>query len=550
MAKKLRYTPGPPPLKVLAKYPNWRNALDEEGEDGQDESTIRPDDVSDHIGPETEFTAADITLVSGKRLPALLFGATDLWNGNAESIAVYEGSQIWHLEFSDRAWWASKYPEGNESLVDQSKFPATVVSRLPGVPNGSSLKFELLAKGKLLRDKAAPQTGAGSSLNLPFPPKDISSGHTPETEPPNHETSNDKPSAEWIAQMKREIAARGYFGVDLWSKYNWKKQQYDPNYNAALRGEPHAEVDSALNHVLLPVLARAEFCRVFKLDTDTPAELEHVAIEERRRWIRELTHSKARATFIDLAAAPPLKEKQFWWWLIRRGRGLVAGIPVNLLEIDELFRQSTSPNILTNLGVVIDPIAIEFAKDKTRGGQFVCLCPDKHSGIQLHIFAGQDLVLDLFDRAVNAPRPPGITTRMDSRYWVLTFEQEKALHFLFEAEEKKSTEFLSAALKAAIANLNHPATVLRALAAGEILAAAHGKPAALYNGSHNARDINRSVLRLAKKLPAPVPEILKLARDVIAIIAGHSSSPKEIWLSQEARDLWRERQVDLHSRLK
>lgn len=547
MPKKLRYTPGPPPARVLNRYPNWLLALDEEGEDGQDESTVRPDTVSDHIGPQTQFTAADITLVSGKKLPALLVGMRELWNGNAEQITVYEGKEAWDLELSDRAWWPS---EGNEALVDQSNLPATVVSRLPGVPGGSPLKFELLAKGKLLRPKPASPTDASPSVRLPFQSKDISAGHTPDTAPPNHETPDGKPSAEWIAVMKKEIAARGYFGVDLWSSYNWKKKRYDPEYNAALRGEPHAEVESVLRQVLLPMLASAEFCRVFKLDVNTPKKFEQVSIQERKRWIRDFTRSAAKPTFVDLVEAPTLRDSQLWWWLMRRSRGLVAGVPVSVLRSSEVFSHADYPQILTNLGVVIDRGAISFAKSKAKGGQSVCLCPSISNGITLEIFAEPSILLDLFDRAVNAPRPKWVFPKPYSRYWVLTFEQKTALNFLFEAEERRNTGFLCAALTAAISNLHHSPTMLRALAAAEILAAIHSKPAALYNGSHNGRSIDRSVLRLAKRMAAPSPDIFKLARDVVAVIADHSSAPIEIWLSDEARELWRARQVDLHSRLK
>jgi len=234
---------------------------------------------------------------------------------------------------------------------------------------------------------------------------------------------------------------------------------------------------------------------------------------------------------------------------MRRSRGLVAGVPVNALRDSDLFRFADYPSVTTNLGVVIDRSAIQFAKDKSATGDFVCVCPRNIKGLELVIFARPDVALDLFDRAVRAPRPGWIFPKLLSRYWVLTFEQQAGIQFLFEAEEAKNMEFLSAALRAAHANLHHPATILRGLAAAEILAAADGKPAALYNG-HKDRSIDRSVLRLAKKLGSPPVEFKKLARDAVAVIADHSSAAKEIWLSDEARRLWRTRQIDLHARLK
>jgi hypothetical protein len=261
------------------------------------------------------------------------------------------------------------------------------------------------------------------------------------------------------------------------------------------------------------------------------------------------TRSKAKAMFVDLAAAPPLSEAQFWWWLIRRSGGLIAGVPARVLLSSDLFCHADYPEIITNLGAVIDRTAIKFARESAKANRIVCLCPDKHNGIQLQIFAEPGIALNLFDRAVDAPRPNWVFPKPYSRYWVLTFEQKSALRFLFEAEEKRNMEFLCLALKSAVSNPHHRATVLRALAAAEILAAAHGKPAAQYNG-HRDRSIDRSVLRLAKKLTRPSPKTLKVAREIVAVIADHSKAPKEIWLSEEARALWRQRQIDLHARLK
>jgi hypothetical protein len=82
--------------------------------------------------------------------------------------------------------------------------------------------------------------------------------------------------------MRKEIAARGYFGVGLWSSYNWSKKQHDPGYSAALRGEPHQVVDEMLTRVVFPVIAHSQFCRVFRLDADTPKKFESVALQERK----------------------------------------------------------------------------------------------------------------------------------------------------------------------------------------------------------------------------------------------------------------------------
>lgn len=548
MAKKYRYTGELPPASVLKNFPNWVQAVDEEGEDGQDETTIRPDTVIDHIAPQTEYTAADITLASGKKLTALLGGPRDLWNGNVESIAVYEGDEIWHIDLLSSTWSASAYPEGNANLIEPKHFPATVNSRLPGVPGGKLLKLELLPKGKLARSKISA-SDLTASVRSPFKPRDISAKYTPDAKPPNHETPDGQPSADWMATMKKEIGARGYFSVDLWSSFKWKKRETDPKYEGALRGKPHVEVDEVVAQALLPVLARAKFCRVYNLDANTPKEFESVPAQERKQWLGNFIKTRTKETFLDLATQPPSRDNRFWWWLIRRSRGLVAGVPVGVLQNSHLIHHGDYPNVITNLGAVLDQSVIRFAKTKSAQGDQVCVCPDKRGGIQLHILGRVDVVLDLFDRAVKAPRPDWIFPKMYSRYWVLTFEQNTGLNFLFEAEKEKTMEFLLAAVNAAISNLNHPATILRALGAAEIVAVANGKPAAIYNG-HKDRSIDRTVLRLGKKIPKPSLDVLKHVRDVVSIIADYSPAPKEIWLSNEGRRLWRTRQIDLHARLK
>ena len=43
MPREHRYTGEFPPIEVIARFANWDYALDEEGESGQDETTIRPE---------------------------------------------------------------------------------------------------------------------------------------------------------------------------------------------------------------------------------------------------------------------------------------------------------------------------------------------------------------------------------------------------------------------------------------------------------------------------------------------------------------------------
>lgn len=62
MPKPLRFTGQNPPPELWRTYPNWLNAFEEEGEAGQDETTLVPHEVQTHIAPHTAFTAATVCL--------------------------------------------------------------------------------------------------------------------------------------------------------------------------------------------------------------------------------------------------------------------------------------------------------------------------------------------------------------------------------------------------------------------------------------------------------------------------------------------------------
>jgi hypothetical protein len=71
MPKKHRYTGENPPVEVLAKFPNWVNAYDEEGELGQDETTLKPDFIDTHVTRDTAFTAVTLHLLMAPPIPCL-----------------------------------------------------------------------------------------------------------------------------------------------------------------------------------------------------------------------------------------------------------------------------------------------------------------------------------------------------------------------------------------------------------------------------------------------------------------------------------------------
>ena len=72
MPEPLRFTSENPPPHLWANFPNWRNALEEEGEKGRDETTLMPDEVQAPIGEDTSFTAGKVRLLDGREFPAFL----------------------------------------------------------------------------------------------------------------------------------------------------------------------------------------------------------------------------------------------------------------------------------------------------------------------------------------------------------------------------------------------------------------------------------------------------------------------------------------------
>ena len=135
MAKPLRYTGCWPPTEVLARYPNWVLAIDEEGEPDQDETTIKPEAQQAFISDETDYSAASAHLANG----STAIGILSLIHGKIDAIDVYDGSDWWRLkgEFNQKQWtpfvetWLP--PEKRRpsvSLSDSDRFPMLIASRL------------------------------------------------------------------------------------------------------------------------------------------------------------------------------------------------------------------------------------------------------------------------------------------------------------------------------------------------------------------------------------------------------------------------------------
>jgi hypothetical protein len=144
---KLRFTGEWPPVEYLEQYPNWTNAYDEEGEEGQDETTLKPHEQQAFIDDEVSFTVGDVITAGGKKHLALI----EVIRGVPQAVHVF-GEESWGLELMYRAKrWASLrqdwVPEEKRvkavSLHDPELFPLQVVSRLPRVDGGQRIEFRI-----------------------------------------------------------------------------------------------------------------------------------------------------------------------------------------------------------------------------------------------------------------------------------------------------------------------------------------------------------------------------------------------------------------------
>lgn len=139
----VRYTGENPPENVLLKFPNWIQALDEEGVEGQDETTMKPDENQKVISVGTQHTAADVSIYSGKNCAALL----SLEKGRVESVTVYDG--MWSVKIEGDKWQPEKWAHDTRYHGNTTDFPITVKSRLPYVRTRCPIEFQLFPDGSI-----------------------------------------------------------------------------------------------------------------------------------------------------------------------------------------------------------------------------------------------------------------------------------------------------------------------------------------------------------------------------------------------------------------
>jgi hypothetical protein len=136
MCARLRFTSQNPPPELWPEHPNWRNAYEEEGERGQDETTLMPDEVQTHISDSTSFSAGVARFNDGREFPAFLAVLFNEFIG----CRVYEKSIPWRIYHSprDKRWVSFRaewLPESERppfvSFDDAAVFPLEIHMAVP-----------------------------------------------------------------------------------------------------------------------------------------------------------------------------------------------------------------------------------------------------------------------------------------------------------------------------------------------------------------------------------------------------------------------------------
>jgi len=131
-----RFTGENPPPELLVRYPNWDYALDEEDVEGQDETTLKPEEQQEVIGEFTAFTGGLATLADGRELTALL----EVISGEVWGFEIYDPDGIWRLTYEPdtnrwqpyvESWLPIEQRCHSVSLANERLFPLRVRSTLP-----------------------------------------------------------------------------------------------------------------------------------------------------------------------------------------------------------------------------------------------------------------------------------------------------------------------------------------------------------------------------------------------------------------------------------
>ena len=147
MEERLRFTGANPPPNLWDRYPNWENAIDEEGEPDQDETTLRPSSNQRTIDDHVSFTAGEAVFADGRKVPALLIlvsselGWVDVYPDPSREetwmVCFDSPSSAWIAMNED--WFLNSTNSLRVPVEDDAVFPLNVKSRLPLKSTGNPI---------------------------------------------------------------------------------------------------------------------------------------------------------------------------------------------------------------------------------------------------------------------------------------------------------------------------------------------------------------------------------------------------------------------------
>jgi hypothetical protein len=152
--KALRFTGQNPPIELWRQYPNWRNAYEEESEDGQDESTLMPHEVQTHIGEFTSFSSGIACFNDGREFPVFLA----IGMRGIDGCEVYEKNIPWRIYYSppNKKWLsfeAEWLPENERppfvSFADDTIFPLEIRMTVPWQKSGKLVAYRIGKDGQM-----------------------------------------------------------------------------------------------------------------------------------------------------------------------------------------------------------------------------------------------------------------------------------------------------------------------------------------------------------------------------------------------------------------
>jgi hypothetical protein len=139
---------------LWAKYPNWRNAYEEESEDGQDETTLMPSEVQTHIDENTSFTAGIVRFHNGHEFRAFLA----LGERGVDGCDIYQTDTPCRIYFSypEKRWVyfrAEWLPEHERpptvSFDDEAIFPLQIRMNVPWRKGGIPAVYQVTKDGDM-----------------------------------------------------------------------------------------------------------------------------------------------------------------------------------------------------------------------------------------------------------------------------------------------------------------------------------------------------------------------------------------------------------------